>query len=306
MNPIRRIAGRIFYAFVTAAWAYTPRLAAKVLHLHYCKRLPNLKYPTTFAEKLLWLRLNTYRNNRQIVSLLDKYEVREYVKSRGCEDTLNELYFVCEDVNDVPWDNLPDSFALKLSQGCTTNILCPDKSRFDIGKAREQLDGWMRKRRVYMRQIADIGGMRPREVKNHIICEKYLKTSDGTASPPSDYKLYCFNGEPRAVLYIEDRYGNKKGCFMSVDWQWICNLDGGGAHYETMEELPALPRSLSRMLSAARALSEPFPFVRVDFYDIDGSAVFGEMTFFPGSLVGASQTDIDGVSMGEMLRLPIE
>ena len=26
-----------------------------------------------------------------------------------------------------------------------------------------------------------------------------------------------------------------------------------------------------------------FPYVRVDFYDVDGKIYFGEMTFFPGS-----------------------
>ena len=33
----------------------------------------------------------------------------------------------------------------------------------------------------------------------------------------------------------------------------------------------------------AEKLSQDIPFVRVDFYDVDGKVYFGELTFFPGS-----------------------
>lgn len=37
------------------------------------------------------------------------------------------------------------------------------------------------------------------------------------------------------------------------------------------------------MLEIARRLSEDFPEVRVDLYNIDGQIVFGELTFYDGS-----------------------
>lgn len=37
------------------------------------------------------------------------------------------------------------------------------------------------------------------------------------------------------------------------------------------------------MLECAKVLSEGFPQVRVDFYDVDGRIVFGEMTFYHGA-----------------------
>ena len=36
------------------------------------------------------------------------------------------------------------------------------------------------------------------------------------------------------------------------------------------------------MKEIARKLSYPFPFVRIDFYEINGKPIFGEMTFTPG------------------------
>ena len=35
------------------------------------------------------------------------------------------------------------------------------------------------------------------------------------------------------------------------------------------------------MIECAEVLSEKLPFVRVDFYAIDGKTIFGEMTFYP-------------------------
>ena len=42
------------------------------------------------------------------------------------------------------------------------------------------------------------------------------------------------------------------------------------------------PASFDNMIKVAKRLSKDFPQVRVDFYDIDGEAVFGEMTFTTG------------------------
>lgn len=35
------------------------------------------------------------------------------------------------------------------------------------------------------------------------------------------------------------------------------------------------------MIAIAEALAEGIPFVRVDLYDVNGTVLFGELTFFP-------------------------
>lgn len=57
------------------------------------------------------------------------------------------------------------------------------------------------------------------------------------------------------------------------------------------------------MIRAAEILSADFPFVRVDFYDIDGKAVFGEMTFTPAGSIYAFSIPIKGKDMGEYLTV---
>src|SRR5690606_698278 len=46
------------------------------------------------------------------------------------------------------------------------------------------------------------------------------------------------------------------------------------------------PANLHQMIEIAEAISEPFPFCRIDLYNINGEIKFGEVTFYPG---GATQ-----------------
>lgn len=50
----------------------------------------NLKNPQRYSEKLQWYKL--YYRDLVMPQCADKYQVREFVKSRGLEHILNELY----------------------------------------------------------------------------------------------------------------------------------------------------------------------------------------------------------------------
>ena len=43
------------------------------------------------------------------------------------------------------------------------------------------------------------------------------------------------------------------------------------------------PKNFEKMIELAGILAKDFPFVRVDFYDIEDKIYFGELTFCPGS-----------------------
>ena len=66
----------------------------------------------------------------------------------------------------------------------------------------------------------------------------------------------------------------------------------------TNEPDPAPPASLVRLLAAAETLAARFDFVRVDFYEIGGRPLFGEMTFYPGSGVDR----FNPVALDSMIR----
>ena len=58
------------------------------------------------------------------------------------------------------------------------------------------------------------------------------------------------------------------------------------------------------MVEYAEKLSKPFPHVRVDFYNIDGTIIFGELTFFTNSGYIPFDPDSFDFEMGKAFVLP--
>ena len=102
----------------------------------------DLDNPKTFSEKLLWLWLHSYRKNIQILKLSDKYDVRRYIINSKLGECLNELYFVTDDWKSIRYEELPNSFALKLSQGCNTNLICIDRNKLTPAELKSILYKW--------------------------------------------------------------------------------------------------------------------------------------------------------------------
>jgi hypothetical protein len=271
----------------------SPTLNTKVTYYIAKGKRINLENPETFEEKILWLKLNMYADNALVTKCADKYQVRSYVKEDcGLGELLNELIGAWDSVDGIDWELLPNKFALKCNHGSGYNIICDDKRKLDIKNAKMKLNKW-----ISTDQWKSYSELNYKNINKKIICEKYLETDQGFF--PYDYKIYCFNGVPKAVLVMMDRGKETKGVFMSPEWDFISNI----SKYEQVTDLPDKPYSLDIMIKAAIKLSRPFPFVRVDFYQYHDRAIFGEMTFTPAGGLYVSQTDINGVSMGELLDL---
>ena len=142
--------------------------------------------------------------------------------------------------------------------------------------------------------------MQYKNVPHKILVEKYLKPKNGLL--PCDYKFYCFNGKPRAILYITGRYTEHMIVgFFDLNWNYLGST--GKKSYDDIKELPKRPACLEQMIEYARILSEGFAFVRVDLYDFEGKPMFGEMTFTPAGGFDVSECLIDGKEMGDYLEL---
>jgi hypothetical protein len=74
--------------------------------------------------------------------------------------------------------------------------------------------------------------------------------------------------------------------------------------YASVTSATPKPLCFEQMMEAAQNLSEPFPFVRCDFYVVSDKLYFGELTFTPAGGLATSQTKIDGKDMTEYLMLP--
>lgn len=274
-------------AFLTSV---APVVATKYVYKYNTgKRLP-LDAPVTFNEKIQWLKL--FGDQDLMVQCADKYAVRSHVQERGCERILNTLYGVYDKVSDIKFEELPKAFVLKTTNGCGTNIICRDKSQLDIEHTKKQLAYWMK--HPYGRQTAETHYLK---IKPRIICEKIIETADGTL--PFDYKFFCFDGEPKFFYLGYDRENGFKKVHYDLNWNVIGITKEEGA----IPKGDLKPACFGEMVACARKLAQGIPFVRVDFYDSKGTAVFGEMTFTPTAGMSEIYTEEAAKWMGSMIPL---
>lgn len=242
---------------------------SKIYYFITFQKKLNLETPYYFNEKINWLKLNYYPNNKNVVQATDKFGVREYIKKKGLEKILNELVGVWENWDELNWDDLPNQLVLKCTHGAQYNIITDDKSKLEEKKVKNKIKKWLSE------DYGKFNGEKHySKIKPRIICEKYL------SEDMIDYKFFCFNGTPK-FLYVAEGFGqleNEKIEFF--------NLDGSKApfkspKYDTFDEKVELPDNIDEMTEISKTLSEDFPFVRVDLFIMDDKIYFSELTFTP-------------------------
>jgi hypothetical protein len=229
---------------------------------------PNVTNPKTFNEKLLWEKLHWY--NPICITCADKYEVRNFVTSRGCGKYLNELYFVGTSTSEIDLSILPERFIIKTTHDSGGLRVIRDKNNEkEVKKAFSFIESTLHK--DYLKTNFEW------VYNNHspkVIVEKLIDTKDGHA--PFDYKFFCFDGEPYILFVGSQRDFDLRFDFFDLKWNHLPveNL------YLNNNKSIKIPENFSEMISLARTLSKGFPHVRIDLYDDNGKIVFGEMTFF--------------------------
>ena len=277
----------------------SPELNTRVVYRMKFKKSIDLENPKTLDEKIQWLKLNTYRNNPLVNQCADKYRVRDYVAECGCGEILNELYGVYDNVDEVPWSNLPNQFVLKWNFGCGQNLIVKDKSKLDIQAAKKKLKKWYGIRNTFYLTYSEL---QYRGIPPKLICEKLIETEDG--SLPVDYKLYCFNGVPHCVLVCSKRGEMAHGAefyFFDRDWN-LLRYNKRGKDAPSDFTLPK-PEGIELVFDYAAKLSKPFPFVRADFYLENGEVTFGELTFTPCGGFDVNRLPEMQLKFGEMVNL---
>ena len=260
-------------------------------------KFPDLKNPRTLNEKIQWMKL--YDRNPLMTLYTDKYEVRKIVESKIGAHVLNELYGVFERVDEVDFDSLPESFVLKATHGSGWNIIVKDKSVFEGEKAKEKMRKWLGSSFYAKKREWAYKDIQPR-----IICEKYMENKDGSLN---DYKFYCFGGTPHFIQVDVDRYTGHSRAYYSLDWKKLGFFMVKNTKKKKIlpyEKELEPPESLADMVEIVHTLSSDFRFARVDMYDVDGKAVFGEVTFYPSNGGGEFSPEHLDEEFGNLILLP--
>ena len=258
--------------------------------------------PKNLNEVIQWLICHT--DIAEWARLTDKYAVREYVKSKGLEHILPQLYGVWSDANDINIDALPNKFVLKCNHD-SGSVYIIDKNQCDnIDSVKEELN-----KKLSVKFGYEGLEMHYNKIKPLIIAEEFLQSSPDElkfSKSLIDYKIWCFNGKAHWITCFFGR--TSAGAFIEVhdlDWNYYPEYTVVTNHYFNGGGRVPRPGSLDIMIKAAEKLSEGFPQVRVDFYEVKNKVYFGEMTFT--SLAGRMDFYSDDFLriMGDEVVLPI-
>jgi hypothetical protein len=251
----------------------------------------NLKDPKTFNEKLQWLKL--YYRKPVYTVYADKYSVRNIISEKIGEHVLNDLYATYDNVDEIDFDALPNSFVLKTTHASGTNIICRDKSGLNIKEVKQTLKYWL-KSSYYLRNRE----WPYKNIKKRIVCEKFLEPKNN--EPLYDYKLFCFDGKVKYIL-VDIHISNKlRRAFYNTKWE----KQPFSIKYDIIEEEIPRPERLDEMIKYAEILSENEPFLRIDFYYFDKKIVFGEITMYPGNGYNGFIPEKYDYHFGQLLKLP--
>ena len=273
------------------------KLWIQVKYLKWFQKLPNLKKPETFNEKLNWLKLHD--RNPEYIKMVDKYAVKEYVSN-----IIGEKYVIplvggpWTSFDEINFEALPTQFVLKTTHDCGGVIICKDKSQFDKEHARKFLSEHL-KNNYY---ISD-REWPYKNVKPQIFAEAYME--DLGTGELRDYKFFTFGGDAKIMFVATDR-GKKdtetKFDFFDMDFNHL-NIRNG---HPNADICPEKPKSFDKMKVLAEKLSKNIPHLRVDFYEADGKLFFGELTFYHWSgLVPFEPVEWDR-TLGNWIKLPTD
>lgn len=253
----------------------------------------NLDNTQTFNEKLQWLKLHDRKP--EYTMMVDKYAVRKYIADTIGEEYLIPLLGVWDNPDDIDFDALPNQFVLKCNHNSGLGMcICKDKSKLDIEEVKAELrKGLQQDYYLTSREWPY------KNVSRKIVCEEYME--DWQAHELIDYKFMCFNGEVKCSFTCSERFSEEglKVTFFDKDW----NIMPFERHYPASKNPPKKPINYDKMIQFSEQLSKEIPFVRVDFYEINGQVFFGELTFYPGSGFEEFTPEEWDYKLGDFLKL---
>ena len=218
----------------------------KILFKYLMGKECNFDNPQTYSEKLQWLKI--YDRNPLYTQLVDKYEVRKFIEERIGSEHLIPCLGVWNHFDEIDFDKLPNQFVLKCTHDSGGLIICKDKSTLDLKQARKKIEHCL-KRNYFLNHRE----WPYKDVKPRIIAEEY--TVDESGYELKDYKIFCFDGKPKAMFIATDRGTDTKFDFFDTEFHHLPFTNG---HPNADKEIKK-PTNFDEMLRIAGILSKGMP-----------------------------------------------
>ena len=257
--------------------------------------------PKTIQEKLRWLNIydipwsNEYDMPLKSVCT-DKLLMKKYIQNILGEDISVPTLFVYNNTKEIEWDKLPNKFIIKCNHDSGSTIVCKDKSKFDKANCVLKLNKWM------SMDFAFRNGFESHYhwIDRKIIVEELLEDEKQKESL-MDYKFWCFNGEPK-FFTINDGHGHGNMNYYKMDKTLYPEIERTDMKFD-YSKIFKIPNNFDLMVEYSKNLSEPFKFVRVDFYEVNNKVYLGELTFTPGVCAFKYKNPQSSIKIGNLLKL---
>lgn len=266
------------------------------------------RYWLRFGRLRLFLRPRTYNEllHRKMLRSRDprlkltteKLSAREYAASKIGRDCLIPLLHVAEDLETIPFPDLPPQYVIKASHGSGFNIIVGDKSALVVSDVKAQLRRWLDTDWYPLQREWAYKG-----IPRRILIETLLLDR---GQLPGDYRHFVFNGQVRLIAckrpcrlapMIVNRPEQPITDYFDASWRPLIVR----ANKPSSAVAPAAPKNLADMISLAKALAEDFEACCIDLYNIDSKIYFGEITHYCAAGLAGFTPDFDQ-ALGEVWR----
>lgn len=267
-----------------------PTARRQYLYLAGHRRLPRLRDPQTFTEKVNWRIL--YDRRSELAWTCDKLAMKDHAcrlqpdVGLAVPETLwsgTDLGALAGRVFDRAWVLKPNHRSgLVRFGGAAQAIDAPTV---------EATRGWLRDDQGVL-----LGEWAYSQARKLYVIEEDISGGE----PLDDYKFLVFHGKVAAIQVDRGRFTkDHERNFYTADWDPIPVAKTVSSGVPT-----AAPENLPAMLHAAEMLGRPFDFMRVDLYSARDTLWFGELTPYPGGGVTAFKPREFDAWLGAQWALP--
>lgn len=277
-------------------WLSDEMFAKIVYKLKFGTRL-DLKNPTTFTEKLQWLKL--YDRNPRYTQWADKYAVREYIRNTIGQEYLVPLLGVWDKVEEINFDALPTQFVLKCNHDQGSVKIIKNKSVCSIQKLIN-----FYKKKLSLNHFWGTREWPYKNIKPKLIAEQYLV--DESLTELRDYKVLCFNGSPKLIELHQGRFSKHIQDFYDTEWNLTdITQKSASNHYQMSGKPVPKPKTLKKMMELSQVLATGVPHIRVDWYSVGDRLYFSELTLYDAGGFDAFSNEKLERLFGDLIELPI-
>jgi hypothetical protein len=244
--------------------------AVNVMYFRSFRRLPNLKHPRTFNEKIAWRKL--YQRNPEFPIFSDKIAVKAEIAKLIGRQHIIETLWVGSNPEDIPFDSLKPPYVIKVNHSYGGNVFirtAQDIKRHEIvASMREQL----KLSHEHKSREWGYSGIPPK-----VMVERMVQMPG--VDLPEDYKFFTYHGRVHFIQFDRGRFREHKQNIYDREWNL---LPVKYVSPPTPEPVPK-PANLGEMIDLAERIGAQFDFVRVDLYSPPQGILFGEVTFYPNA-----------------------